>query len=44
MKNKTQQQQQRQFFFNNTKQEQIKMGVFINFSKHMTVKYKNKQT
>ena len=32
------------YFFDKTKQEQIKMGVFSNFSKSLIVNYKNKQT
>ena len=32
------------FLLNKTKKEQMKKGVFSNFSKHLVVNYKNKQT
>ena len=41
---KKQQQQQQIYFLKQTKQEQIKKGVFSNFNKHLIVNYKNKQS
>ena len=32
------------FYFNETRQEQTRMREFSNFSKHLAVNYKNKQT